>query len=180
MIFKDCAGYLTQKIRDGLDQIDECVINDMVESFFECNRMFIYGIGRSGLMSKGFAMRLMHLGFKIYVMGETVSPPVNEGDLVILVSGSGRTNSVVKIAQLSREMKAKLIVVTAEKNSPLAEMGDIIIPIDIQREKDPKLAPLGTLFEDGAMIFFDCIIAELLDRMGENEERMTARHASLE
>jgi len=131
-------------------------------------------------MSKGFAMRLMHLGFKIYVMGETVSPPVNEGDLVILVSGSGRTNSVVKIAQLSREMKAKLIVVTAEKNSPLAEMGDIIIPIDIQREKDPKLAPLGTLFEDGAMIFFDCIIAELLDRMGENEERMTARHASLE
>jgi 6-phospho-3-hexuloisomerase len=180
MIFKDCAGYLTQKIRDGLDQIDECVINDMVESFFECNRMFIYGIGRSGLMSKGFAMRLMHLGFKIYVMGETVSPPVNEGDLLILVSGSGRTNSVVKIAQLSKEVKAKLIVVTAEKNSPLAEMGDVIIPIDIQREKDPKLAPLGTLFEDGAMIFFDCIIAELLDRMGENEERMTARHASLE
>lgn len=180
MIFKDCVAYLTQKIKEGLDKLDDCVINDMVESFFECDKMFIYGVGRSGLASKGFAMRLMHLGFKIYVMGETVSPPVNEGDLVILVSGSGRTNSVVKIAQLSKEVRAKIVVITAEKNSPLADLGDLTITLDVQKDKDPKLAPLGTLFEDGALIFFDCIISELLDRMGENEDRMTARHASLE
>lgn len=180
MIFKDCVAYLTQKIKEGLDKLDDCVINEMVESFFECDKMFIYGVGRSGLASKGFAMRLMHLGFKIYVMGETVSPPVNEGDLVILVSGSGRTNSVVKIAQLSKEVRAKIVVITTEKNSPLADLGDLTIALDVQKEKDPKLAPLGTLFEDGALIFFDCIISELLDKMGENEDRMTARHASLE
>ncbi len=180
MIFKDCVAYLTQKIKEGLDKLDDCVINEMVESFFECDKMFIYGVGRSGLASKGFAMRLMHLGFKIYVMGETVSPPVNEGDLVILVSGSGRTNSVVKIAQLSKEVRAKIVVITTEKNSPLADLGDLTIALDVQKEKDPRLAPLGTLFEDGALIFFDCIISELLDRMGENEDRMTARHASLE
>jgi 6-phospho-3-hexuloisomerase len=180
MMFKECAAYLTQKIKEGLDGLDECVINDMIESFFECNRMFIYGVGRSGLASRGFAMRLMHLGFRIYVLGETVSPTVGEGDLMILVSGSGRTNSVVKIAQLSKEMRAKLIVITAERNSPLGELADLVVYLNIQREKDPRLAPLGTLSEDGAMIFFDCIIAELLERMGETEERMTARHASLE
>ncbi|MDY6984903.1 MAG: 6-phospho-3-hexuloisomerase [Candidatus Thermoplasmatota archaeon] len=180
MIFKDCVAYLTQKIKEDLDKLDECAINDMVESFFECDKMFIYGVGRSGLASKGFAMRLMHLGFKIYVMGETVSPPVNEGDLVILVSGSGRTNSVVKIAQLSKEVRAKIVVITAEKNSPLADLADLTIALDVQKDKNPKLAPLGTLFEDGSLVFFDCIISELLDRMGENEDRMTARHASLE
>lgn len=180
MIFKDCVAYLTQKIKEDLDKLDECAINDMVESFFECDKMFIYGVGRSGLASKGFAMRLMHLGFKIYVMGETVSPPVKEGDLVILVSGSGRTNSVVKIAQLSKEVRAKIVVITAEKNSPLADLADLTIALDVQKDKNPKLAPLGTLFEDGSLVFFDCIISELLDRMGENEDRMTARHASLE
>lgn len=180
MIFKECASYLMQKINEGIGGLDECVINDMIESFFECNRMFIYGVGRSGLASKGFAMRLMHLGFRIYVMGETVSPTVGEGDLIILVSGSGRTNSVMKITQLSKEMRAKLVAITAEKNSPLGELADLVVPLNIQKGKDPKLAPLGTLFEDGAMIFFDCVIAELLERMGETEERMTARHASLE
>jgi len=180
MIFKDCAVYLTQRIKDGLENIEECTIDELIESFFECDKMFIYGVGRSGLASKGFAMRLMHLGFRIYVMGETVSPSVSEGDLVVLISGSGRTNSVVKIAQLSKEMGARLVVITAERNSPLAELGDIVIALGMQKDKDPKLAPLGTLFEDGAMLFFDCVVAELLERMGENEERMTARHASLE
>jgi 6-phospho-3-hexuloisomerase len=180
MTFKDSVEYITQKIKKAIDNLDECMIDQMIESFFESKKMFIYGVGRSGLASKGFAMRLMHLGFKIYVIGETVTPPVDEGDAVILVSGSGRTNSVLKIAWISKEIGARIVVITADKKSPLAEMGNLVIELQVDKEKNPKLAPLGTIFEATSVLFFDGIVSELLERMDENEERMTARHATLE
>jgi len=179
-MFKQSAEYLSNKIKSAIDKLDDSLINSVIESFFECNKIFIYGIGRSGLASKGFAMRMMHLGFRIYVIDESISPPVNTGDMIILVSGSGKTSSVLKIAQLSREIGAHLVSITAEENSPLAMMSDMTIILNIYEDKDAKLAPLGTLFEDGTIIFFDALVAEMLVRMDENEERMTARHASLE
>lgn len=39
-------------------------------------RIFILGAGRSGLMAKGFAMRLMHIGYTVFVIGETITPAI--------------------------------------------------------------------------------------------------------
>ena len=180
MIFKDSVEYLTQKIKKAINNLDENTVDSMIESLFESKKMFRYGVGRPGLASKGFAMRLMHLGFKICVIGETVTPPVDEGDAVILVSGSGKTTSVLKIARISKEIGARIIVITANKKSPLAEMGDVVVELKLGKKRNPRFAPLGTMFEATSSLFFDGIVAELLDRMDENEDRMTARHATLE
>jgi 6-phospho-3-hexuloisomerase len=39
---------------------------------------------------------------------------------------------------------------------------------------------MGTLFEDTAMIFFDGIIAELMQRLGRDERHMMSKHTCVE
>ena len=47
----------------------------------EGKKVLVVGVGRSGLVARAFAMRLMHLGFRSYVLGETITPSVGEGDV---------------------------------------------------------------------------------------------------
>jgi 6-phospho-3-hexuloisomerase len=45
------------------------------------------------------AMRFMHLGYTVFIVGETNTPAILEGDLLLVASGSGTTSSVVSSAE---------------------------------------------------------------------------------
>jgi len=78
--------------------INKDSVNKLIEDILNANAIFLMGAGRSGLVARAFAMRLMHLGLKVYVVGETTTPAVKRGDLVIAISGSGETRSIVSLA----------------------------------------------------------------------------------
>jgi 6-phospho-3-hexuloisomerase len=77
--------------------------DDEIEKFIGeimgAQRIYVMGAGRSGLVAKAFAMRMMHLGFQAYVVGETITPALRQGDLMVIFSGSGRTKTVADIAE---------------------------------------------------------------------------------
>jgi len=157
-------------------------------------KVLVVGAGRSGLVARAFAMRLMHLGFNVYVLGETITPAVSEGDIVVAVSGSGATHSVVSVAEAAKKMGARVIAVTSFPDSPLARISDHVVRIPgrtkVSKEVDyfarqvlgiyEPLAPLGTLFEDAALIFFDGLVVALMRALGVSEEEMRSRHANIE
>ena len=65
---------------------------EQAEKLIDKNKcIFILGAGRSGLMARGFAMRLVHIGYTVYVIGETITPSIQAGDVLVSVSGSGKT-----------------------------------------------------------------------------------------
>ena len=68
-------------------------LQEVIKKIKEHKRIFVYGTGRSGLMLKAFAMRLMQIGLNSYVVGETTTPSVQEGDLLIVASASGETGT---------------------------------------------------------------------------------------
>jgi 6-phospho-3-hexuloisomerase len=144
------------------------------------------GAGRSGFVAKSFAMRLMHLGYSVYVVGETVTPKIKKQDLLIAISGSGETTSVLNIAMKAKSIVgSKIAVLTSNKNSSLAKLSDVVVLLKgkVKTEKDDKiarLAPLGTMFELTSMIFLDALVAELLSLRGLDEENLRERHAILE
>ncbi len=158
------------------------------------HKVMVVGAGRSALVAKSFAMRLMHLGFTVYVMGETITPSVNKRDVIIAVSGSGRTQIVVSVASAAKRMGATIVAITSFPDSPLGRISDLIVRIPgrtkIAREIDyfarqvlgqyEPLAPLGTLFEDSALIFFDGVITALMNILGVSEDEMRDRHANVE
>ncbi len=173
----------------------ERMINKLVEAYERRNhKILVMGAGRSGLVGRAFAMRLLHLGYNVYVLGDTIVPRIGEGDIVIAISGSGRTKLIVTAAEAAKHVGATVIAVTSYPDSPLAEIADIVVEVPgrtkIAREEDyfarqilgihEPLAPLGTLFEDTAMVFLDAVVAELMERLGKTEEDLKAIHANIE
>jgi len=181
-IFNDSIKYIQKKIKVILNNVSNDDLDKIQKLFFKSNRIFLYGAGRSGLVAKAFAIRLVHLGFQTYVIGETITAPVQKGDLVIIISGSGETIPAVMTSEIARNLGANVVSITAKKNSDIAKYADIslFISATCQEEDRKKFAPLGTLFEASVWILLDGIIADLLDSKGESEETMRSRHATLE
>lgn len=176
------------------DTEKENMIDLLVKAHKEGKRIFVVGAGRSGLVVKAFAMRLMHMGFNVYVIGETIMPPMVTGDLLIAVSGSGRTRTVVAVAEAARSIGATIIALTTYLDSPLAKIADIVVRIpgrtklaieedyivrQVRGHHEP-LAPLGTLFEVTTMVFLDGVVVELMSRLNITEEELKERHANVE
>lgn len=187
-----------REILDHLQSSSRKLKGKQVESFMEtllsARRVFVVGAGRSGLAVKAFAMRLMHLGIDVYVVGETITPALRGDDVLIAVSGSGETDLIVESAKISKKVGAKLVAITSRQNSSLAKLADLIVTLPGKGEilrsskfmkrqlagEHASLAPLGTLFEITALTFLDSVIAGLMIKMGRKEEEMKARHATIE
>jgi len=181
-IFKDSIEYIERKITDVLDKVSPEEVKKVKCLFFKSRRIFVYGAGRSGLVAKAFAIRLVHLGFQTFVIGETITAPVKKGDLVIIISGSGETIPAVMTAEIAHKLGAHVVSITAKKKSEIAKYADITLFISAtcNDTKRKKYAPLGTLFEASVWILLDGIIADLLASKNETEEKMRSRHATLE
>jgi len=182
MIFSDSIDYIQKKIKDILQTVSQKDIEKIKKLFFKSDRIFLYGAGRSGLVAKAFAIRLVHLGFQTYVIGETITGPVKKNDLVIIISGSGETIPAVMTAEIAKNLNAKVVSITGKKKSGIARYADITLYIsascnDVERK---KFAPLGTLFEASVWILLDGIIADLLESRNETEESIRSRHATLQ
>jgi 6-phospho 3-hexuloisomerase len=184
---------IAEHIQKTIEKLDDSQVDAMIDAIATADRIFLMGVGRSGLVSKAFAMRLVHLGLTAHVIGETTTPSINKGDLLIAVSGSGTTSSVVKAVEIAKGIGTKVLAVTSYPNSQVGKLADYVVKIegrtkldasrnDIQRELIgyEQLTPLGTLFEDTVMVFFDGIIAKLMAKLGARETDMQHRHAKLE
>ncbi len=185
---------IVRHVSNIIDDLKDSDIDMMIDTIRNSDRIFIMGAGRSGLASRAFAMRLVQLGLTAYVIGETVTPAMTEKDLLIAVSGSGETKSIVSAAKTAKGIGSKVLTVTSYPESSLGKISDYIVRVKgrtkIDIEKDylkhqiegthTSLTPLGTLFEDTVMIFFDGIIAGLMAKLGREEIYMKRRHATLE
>lgn len=138
--------------------------------------MFVLGSGRSGLVAQLFAVRLVQLGLKVYFVGDMTTPLIAPADLVILVSNSGDTMSVVKTAEIAHNIGTPTVCITGTGDSELAGFSDQRIVLDAP-EHDGSAAPLGTVFEDAAMLFLDGMVPELMRALGTTEKDMRGRHA---
>jgi 6-phospho-3-hexuloisomerase len=186
--------FIGKAIEHISDSDKEAMINELVDAYKRGARILVMGAGRSGLVGKAFAMRLLHMGFQVYVLGETIIPRIRKNDLVIAISGSGRTKLIVTAAEAAKAVGARVIAITSYPDSPLARVSDIIVRVPgrtkIAEEEDyftrqilgihESLAPLGTLFEDTVMIFLDGVVAELMNRLGKTEEDLKNEHANIE
>lgn len=158
--------------------LEKSKVNEFIALLDASNAIFVLGIGRSGFVARAFSMRLMHLGFRSFVVGETITPRIGKGDLLIAISGSGETGYVVAFSKKAKDLGAKVIGVTSSDNSSLAKLSDLVIVLKSKFGKEiANIAPLGTIFELTAMIFFDSMVAEIMERKKLKEEDLAKRHS---
>lgn len=144
-------------------------------------RTFIGGAGRSLLVSRFFAMRLVHAGYSVSMIGEVVTPAIKADDLLILVSGSGGTETLLPFVKKAKSVGAKLVVISMKKSSPMADAADLTIQIG-HDDSFPLTTemPMGSQFELSTLVFLEGAIADLIKAKNLTEQGMRALHANLE
>lgn len=176
---------IQQEMEKVLSQINEDLLLEAAILLKRKKRIFVIGEGRSGLMAKSFAMRLMHLGATSYVIGETITPAITEDDLLVAISGSGKTKSVVWTAEMARNIGCSVLVLSTDSASPLYANGtsSICIPASTKYRKEHELKsiqPLGSLFDQCAHIVFDTICLYYAEVNNVEFEHALSRHSNLE
>lgn len=165
------------------------LINDedaekVVEGILRAKKIFVAGGGRSGFMAKAFVMRMMHVGLDAYVVGETVTPNLEPSDIFIVGSGSGETGSLAAMTKKAKSIGATVVAVTINPDSTIGKLADIQIEIPAQAKAEgtsgKSIQPMGSLFEQSLLLFYDAIILRFMNKKGLNSDKMYGRHANLE
>ncbi|MGE7591598.1 6-phospho-3-hexuloisomerase [Peribacillus frigoritolerans] len=176
---------ILKELNHSADLISDEEAEKLVNGILESKKVFVAGAGRSGFMAKSFAMRMMHMGIDSYVIGETVTPNFEKEDILIIGSGSGETKSLVSMAEKAKSIGGKIATVTIFPDSTIGQLADITIklpgsPKD-QSDGDYKtIQPMGSLFEQTLLLFYDAVILRFMEKKGLDTNKMYGRHANLE
>ncbi len=198
MSWWEASEEILRGITRAINAIDpgqvETLLDTLLDVKMEGRKALVLGAGRSGLVGKAFAMRLMHVGIDVYVMGETITPAIGEGDIVVIISGSGSGAMSTTAARMAKRLGSIIFAVTSYPDSELAQSSDHIVVVPgreaVAEESDyqsrqllgehESLAPMGTLFKDTCAVFLDGLIAELMARLEASESSMRKKHSTIE
>ena len=172
---------ILKEIEGVLSQVDEAQIADVMGAFSKDRRVFVDGEGRSGFSAKGFAMRLMHIGYTVFFVGETITPAMKESDLFVAVSGSGTSANVLNDAKKAKKAGAELIAVTSKPESPLAAEANrvLVIPGTVKGDAGAgrkSVQLLSSLFDQSLHIVLDALCLLLSQRDQTANETATGAH----
>ncbi|WP_430789945.1 6-phospho-3-hexuloisomerase [Virgibacillus flavescens] len=178
---------IAEEVAQVLSQTDEKEVIQLSEEIQSAKRVFIAGTGRSGLIGKVFAMRLMQSGYPVFVVGETVTPSIQSDDLLLLISGSGNTASLAQFGRKAKEIQAKLALVTTNKDSEIGRISDCLVTIPAATKKREKhepdtIQPLGSQFDQSAHLVLDALMVYLLQNSSNQQSNADLNnvHANLE
>lgn len=172
------------EINAVFERVDPAQVAALVTELRLADRIFVTGAGRSGLVLKMAAMRLMHLGLTVHVVGETTVPAIRAGDLLLAASGSGTTAGVVTAAETAAAQGARVAAYSTSPGSPLAAVAAAVVLIPAARKTDHGSAVSrqysGSLFEQVLFTTTEAVFQGLWDEDAASPEDLWQRHANLE
>ncbi|MDO4547841.1 MAG: 6-phospho-3-hexuloisomerase [Clostridia bacterium] len=177
------AVLIARELEEVLSGVDESSLEKLEEMILASQRVFFSGAGRSMLMLKSFAMRLMQIGFTVYVKGEVVTPAITGGDLLIIGSGSGETPGLVIDAGKVHSLGAKLALITTNPSSTIGQLADVVVKVPVETAKKPgagerkSIQPGASAFEQSLLLIGDGIVMRLIEKSPRD---VMSLHANLE
>jgi 6-phospho-3-hexuloisomerase len=180
---QDAIRAVLGEVTEVLHEVDTAPVEELVEVLLAANRIYVTGEGRSGLIARTFAMRLIHLGMTAFVCGETVTPAIASADLCLACSGSGETPITCHRASRSAKVGSKVAAVVSRPGTSLGTEADIeiVLPCPTVPACASTSQQFGaTLFEQALLVLLDAVVMLLRERRGTSHESMSAKHANLE
>jgi 6-phospho-3-hexuloisomerase len=175
---------ILDEVRSVLADVDTEQAEQLASAVLAADRIYVAGEGRSGLVARTFAMRLVHLGMSACVCGETTTPAIEAGDLCIACSGSGETAITVHRARQSHRAGATVTAIVTDLGSTLGAEADIEVilpaPTKVPGGAGQSVQFGASLFEQALLLFLDALVLRLQERRGASLESMSAKHSNLE
>jgi 6-phospho-3-hexuloisomerase len=183
--FKSKIDAILLEIRAVLKSINEEQVEKLAQEILKTKKIVVCGAGRVGMAIRGFGMRLGHLGLNAYTLGDSVVSSIGKGDLFLVASGSGETQTIYDLVCIANKNNAKVALITGNPESRMGKIADIIVKITAPSKTKPvenfsSIQPMTTLNEQCLGIFFDAVVLDLMEKMEETHDTMWARHSNLE
>lgn len=168
-----------------LSKVNEQDLEALMKAISTADKIVLVGAGRVGLAIRGFAMRLAHLGLDSHMIGDATVPAIGKGDLLLVASGSGETETIYRLVKIAKKNKAHLALITGNPESRMGKMANLVVevkaPSKVKAVKGLKsIQPMTTLNEQSLAILFDALVLRLMEEMGETHDTMWKRHSNLE
>jgi 6-phospho-3-hexuloisomerase len=159
--------------------------HDFIQRIRNAESIFFCAQGRSGFILRCFCMRLMHLGFRVYFCGETVTPAITRKDLLVVLSGSGETPSTLEAVKRAKEHSAEAYGILGNIDSAIGSLVDhgLHIPgtTKLCRAGEPESSQMaGSLFEQSAFLFLEAVVLMIYQNRKNDIGSVSSRHAVIE
>ncbi|EXI62003.1 N-acetylmannosamine kinase [Mannheimia granulomatis] len=136
----DTARDIADKLKISLDSaigetinlLDFDVLEKVVQELRQAKRIFLFGVGSSGITAEDAKHKLMRIGLQTDAVTNNhfmymQAALVKEGDLVIGISHSGYSEEIVKSLRFSRANKATTVAITHNLRSPVTEEANYVL-----------------------------------------------------
>lgn len=178
------AEEIIKELQHSVSQLSDGDAEQLADLLLRSGKVFVAGAGRSGLMGRAFAMRLIHAGIEAYVVGETITPGIGKEDVLVLGSGSGETKGLISMAEKAKMLGAVVVVVTVTPESTIGQLADYTIKLSgspkDQSGSYSTIQPMASLFEQTMLVFYDAVILRMMEKTGQTTTQMFGKHANLE
>lgn len=190
-VFTKVAKEFFADLEKTCQELSEGEIERVISLISSAKAIFVAAVGHSNMIAQVLTMKLNHLGKRAYPVFDIINPPFGPGDLLIVVSQSGETDTLITLAQKAKTLGGMVLVFTAQPLSTLARLGDGVLKIGVKHEgldfrwlgkiSDVRHGNLsGALFGMALYVIIYALISILMEQWGENAESFDARHANLQ
>lgn len=170
----------TECVRKLKDYFDEDAFSKAVELLKNAERIGTSGCGHSGIACQHFA----HLMCCINRPARFISPAeavhggsgyLQKGDVILFASRGGKTAELIPILDICKKKGVKVITVTENLESPLAQNADVVLKQYVNRETD-KYNMQGTTSTTSLIVIFHTLQTALIEETGYTEKEFALIH----
>lgn len=139
---------LANVIAETVNLLDYPVLENVVEELRKANRIFLFGVGSSGLTAEDAKHKLMRIGLQTDAVTNNhfmymQAALLKKGDVVIGISHSGYSEETTKALRIARENKATTVAITHNLRSPITEVAHYVL-INGNRQGNMQGDSIGT------------------------------------
>ncbi|QJD86039.1 MurR/RpiR family transcriptional regulator [Cohnella herbarum] len=149
-VARKVSMYHETMLKNTIELLGEDSLGLAVDLMLAANKIYVYGVGSSGITALDLHYRLMRTGFNVeahrdsHIIAMSASL-LKKGDLVFVISTSGSTRDLVDPVKEAKENGASVICMTSHYRSPIVAYADLVLLVP-SREMPTEGGALSTKF----------------------------------
>ena len=163
-----------------VDRLDES-FDRAVQLLRDCQgRVIVTGMGKSGIICRKIAATLASTGTSAFFLHPAEATHgdlgvIQSNDVLLAISHSGETREVLRLLEAIRRIGARLVAITGNPASTLAQAADVALDCHVSEEA-PPLNLVPTASTAAALAMGDALCMTLLAEKGFREEDFAKIH----
>lgn len=157
--------------------LNEEELRALADRIIAARKVVFTAQGRSGFSARSLVCRLMHIGIDVHMAGQPDTPAIGEGDLLIAISSSAKTQITLNHLATARKVGAASVLITAQTQDP--GVSDVVLRLPAKTVV-PSDQHAGSLFEQSVLVVGDALCWYIQHKLGVSEEVLNRRHANLQ